>query len=282
MTRLGALTALHEPANPAGRCASPAASGCRCSWLSGSRGTGGLDRERRRRRRGYDPHLLLRLDGCWQCVTGCGQVSRRSPRGLHGRGLRDRRRQRLRRRLEPRERPRASGHLSTGPTNARLRTRTRVVRAAADLVDLPWREDRGFTVGCDQGVHGRSGPGCVHRGVQPNPRCLLAGGAPTAPACVVSSVSSAVRGRLDQTPVPPQASLPSPVVPVTASREDLTPVPPYQVTSTVSVPRSLPPCWSHRDGSVGGRRLVGPKPPMPVSPRWLRTVGHSSPASPRW
>ena len=65
-------------------------------------------------------------------------------------------------------------------------------------------------------------------------------GAVTAPACMMSSVSSAVRGRLDESPVPPQTSLPSPVVPVTESREDLTPVPPYQVTSTVLVPRS--PC----------------------------------------
>lgn len=67
-------------------------------------------------------------------------------------------------------------------------------------------------------------------------------GAVTAPACMMSSVPSNVRNRLKEDPVPPQISLPSPVVPVTRSISDLTPVAPYEVTSTVSVPRSLPPC----------------------------------------
>lgn len=71
--------------------------------------------------------------------------------------------------------------------------------------------------------------------------CSLAG-APTAPACMMSSVPANVRNRLKADPWPPQTSLPSPVVPVTKSVSDLTPVAPYEVTSTVSVPRSLPPC----------------------------------------
>lgn len=67
-------------------------------------------------------------------------------------------------------------------------------------------------------------------------------GAVTAPACMMSSVPRNVRNRLNEDPWPPQTSLPSPVVPVTRSISDPTPVAPYEVTSTVSVPRSLPSC----------------------------------------
>jgi hypothetical protein len=66
--------------------------------------------------------------------------------------------------------------------------------------------------------------------------------APTAPACLAASVSKGIRKRLDDPPLSPQESLPSPVIAVTESRTDDTPVWPFEVTSTVSVPRKLPSC----------------------------------------
>ena len=75
-----------------------------------------------------------------------------------------------------------------------------------------------------------------------NLAALSLAGMTTAWACLASPTDEEL-DRLEEEPLPPATSLPTPVVAVTVSQANPTPVPPYEVTSTVSLRKeALLPC----------------------------------------